>query len=269
MPAYEDILAGIQVPIVARGVEPGGCGAAGPVRRQMGGPRRRLAQDRLSRCRGEVGRVLGAGLVRRSVGLEFCAFPEEFRADRFELSELLRAVKSLILPPVSRFPFAEEGHVFLTNDSVRRLPAEDSPGDGVFWEIFRNGLVYYFGTAADTEEKRVPYPVLTRRIVGACYGLGQIYADLGMEDELLTMVFRVTNADGARLVDTGNGGDAFTCFIPEVEVEKRRTVADLVSGTAANAVKIVGELCERFNYMADGHGDLRPRLEDLLLRGRS
>ena len=98
--------------------------------------------------------------------------------------------------------------------------------------------------------------------------IGQLYAGLGLETELLTFVFRLSNTEGAILeLPAAPGERSYGCYIPDVEVAKRRTVADVVSGPAANAATVIREICERFGFRSDEHVGLNQRLDALLRQG--
>ena len=52
-------------------------------------------------------------------------------------------------------------------------------------------------------------------------------------------------------------------YIPSVKVTMQRTVADLASGTTDHALRIVKEICERFNLPDGKHQNLESAIKEL------
>ena len=218
-----------------------------------------------NRCRD----ALGPRMSKTIPMLEVIAYPSEFEEERIQLTDLRKAADKVILPPLADFPFLadDEGQVYFTNQAllgVRSQDGHETPAH--FWQAFRNGLFHHVSALPTTKDSlEVPYPALLRRVGAALTVLGQLYSELGLDEELLTITFRLSNCEGHVLVQTNTESpEELRCYIPEIVVRKRRTVADLDSAPAQHAVKVVLEMCERFNLSADDHIALRQRLSTFL-----
>jgi hypothetical protein len=191
------------------------------------------------------------------------------------LSDIRRAWDSVVLPRQPEFPFPlGEGCVsYATNESIRCFSQEESAADVQFyWEIAQCGLLYAMmstsSVAESSDQRTLDYIALVRRVAIQVAVMAQMYSELGLDAELLTLTFRISNTEGTVLRGTDlPPGGAYRCFIPEVEVVKRRTVADLLSGPAAHAARIVEEICERFGVRSEDHVALPQRLETFLRHG--
>jgi hypothetical protein len=231
----------------------------------------------LGQCRQSARSALGGKSFSHALVLEVAAYPGRFQVDRLTLTELGRARDEVVLPPESAFPLlpVPGATSYATNDSIRAVAQRSSPGGTAFYsEVFLCGLLYCAaseGTTGGDSGHTVAYAALLRWVGTAMAALGQLYAGLGLEAELLTLVFRLTNTEGARLemAPQPTAGRVYRCFIPDIEVVKRRTAADVLSGPAANAATVVLEICERFGFRGDEHVGLHQRLESLLRRGPS
>lgn len=223
----------------------------------------------IARCRIEARKVLGSRQLHEQPVLEVWAYPGECFPDSITLSDMMSAVTDIVMPPDDGFLAAAENRIspYTTNDSVR-----SHGGDGVegkfryYWEFGRNGLFYLSMLWSDGQENphRIDYGLLVRRIGNLVAAMGHLYADLGQEAELLTMAFRLVNAEGCLLEATESDEQKeFRCYIPEIEVTKRRTVADLASAPDEHAAKVVHEVCERFNFQADFHTALSRQLNSV------
>jgi hypothetical protein len=208
--------------------------------------------------------------------LEISAYPGEFRqAHEGEgLSQIRKAMENVLIPHPADIilldtPLQQD---FFTNHSLLSRPKGDSPEERLcFWQAFQSGLFHHvsrLGTPADLQQ--ISYPQLVSRVAAGISILGQFYSELGLEDELLTVTFALTNAQGCTLIEVPeNRTEQFRCYIPEISVRRRRTVADLVSGPEAPAYKIIRDICERFNYAADLHPALKQDLNRVLSSHRS
>jgi len=237
----------------------------------------------LGQCRQSARSTLGGRSFNQGLVLEVAAYPGRFLVDRLTLTDIRRARDEVVLPPEGVFPLLPlaEGTSYATNDSLRSYLQPPAGGRTAFYaEVFVCGLLY--GAAAEATAEASPgegeatspgralaYGVLLRWVSTAMAAIGQLYAGLGLEAELLTLVFRVCNTEGAslELASTPDAGRVYRCFIPDIEVTKRRTAADVLSGPAAHAATVVLDICERFGFRSDEHVGLSQRLEALLRRG--
>ena len=228
----------------------------------------------LSRCRAEARRVLRTKALKNAPLFEASAFPGEFFTDRITLSDLRRAWDAVTLPRQPEIPLPHDARniAYATNESIRCHSNRESRKECEFyWELARCGLLYTLMTSMGKRDDSVSwldYNMLVRRVATVVAVLAQVYSELDLEAELLTLTFRIGNTEGAMLHGAGVQPDArYRCFIPEVEVVKRRTVADLLSRPAAHAAQIIEEICERFGMRSEEHTGLTPRLEAFLRHG--
>jgi len=131
-----------------------------------------------------------------------------------------------------------------------------------YWQFFRYGLFHHVSSILDLRDSQeVSYLLLVDRIGAAIKLFGDLFSEMGCEDEILIFTVGVNHAEGCRLVDSdADKSEKLICYIPEVKVRKRRTVADLVSAPVEHAVRVIREVCERFNLPSDRHPELRRRL---------
>jgi len=229
----------------------------------------------IAQCRQTARSTLGGKSFGQALVLEVAVYPGRLLIDRLTLSDVGRARDEVVLPPEGGFPVepVPGSTTYATNESVRSyLQAAPEGGYASYLEFFLCGLLYCatIEGPADADRRVLPYNALLRRVGTAMAAVGQLYAGLGLETELLTFVFRLSNTDGASLELPAHPGErSYTCFIPDVEVIKRRTAADVVSGPAPNAATVIREICERFGFRSDEHVGLNQRLEALLRLGPS
>ena len=204
--------------------------------------------------------------------LQIAAFPPQFHDDPYTLSDIKKAVANVALPVPSDFPLkaVRRGDLYFTNASLLSRSRDRRLSRFHFWQAFQSGLFHHVsGLQLLAEGRTIPYGLLVNRIAAGMRVLADYYSELGLTDELLTFTVSLANVRDCRLVADGAGQSAlkrqaFTCFIPDIVVRKRRTVADLCAGTAQHAHKVITEVCERFNFSADQHPGLRKRLAGIL-----
>ena len=227
----------------------------------------------IGECRQAARSTLGGKRFSQAILFEVAVYPERLLMDRLTLTDIGRARDEVVLPPEGGFPLPPMpgATTYATNESVRSYlqtaPAETTP---FYLEVFLCGLLYSAlieGTTDDAGGRTLAYASLLHRVGTAMAAIGQLYASLGLETELMTFVFRLSNTDGAVLeLPTQATEPAYRCFIPDIEVTKRRTAADVVSAPAPNAATVIREICERFGFRSDQHVGLSQRLEALLRR---
>ena len=227
----------------------------------------RFFLEQIVRSQAGCRQVIGPRRHRSLPFLELLAFPTEFREDAYSLTDIRNAAATIIVPPLVEFVGfeANEQQAYLTNESFLSKPQSLESGRLFFWELFRTGLFHHLSSLAPAgSAKEIAYPVLADRVATVMIVLGQYYSALGMQDELITFTVALKNAEDCLLTETPNPTpDPLRCFIPEVLVQKRRTVADLASGSDQHALKVIREICERFNFDAGSHVGLRQRLARL------
>ncbi|NLF16914.1 MAG: ATP-binding protein [Lentisphaerae bacterium] len=227
----------------------------------------------LAQSRQEARRALGNNAFNQSLVLEVAVYPERLLIDRLSLSDVHRARDEVVLPPEGAFPVLPDpgATTYASNDSIRSLVTAPAAGGGTsYLEVFLCGLMYCacVDQPSEAAPRELHYNRLLRWVGSAMGAVGQLYAALGFETDLLTIVFRLANTEGVRLVlPAQSEADALVCHIPDIEVSKRRTAADVVSGPEANAAQVVREICERFGFRSDDHVGLNQRLEALLRLG--
>lgn len=198
--------------------------------------------------------------------LEIVAYPSNVHTDEQSLSRIRKTIETLsISSPVDPVGFnGSDQQVYFTNTSYLSRPGKitDEQAKSAFWQLFPSGLFHHVANlSTPTEPTEVNYARLVHRIGAGVAVLGQFYSALGAEDELLTFSFKLTNCEGAELIEAGFPEEGpFKCYIPEIIIRKRRTVADLLSGPVQHAGKIIKGICQRFNFITDRHIDLKPKL---------
>jgi len=194
--------------------------------------------------------------------LEVVAYPPEYNSIELTLSDIKRALQNVVLPTISDFPFWNDSNTsnYFTNQSY--LCKGKTKQKLVYAQAFQSALFHHVSAFRAVEDAmRVDYSLLIQRVATAISVLGQYYLELGMEEELLTFQIRVINAQERVLVNSGHEqGDSHTCFIREIIVHKRRTVADLGSSPQQHACKVIKEICERFNLSAGEHINLSQKV---------
>ncbi len=213
--------------------------------------------------------IIGPLTFKNRPFLEVSAYPSKFRHDDQVLSEVRHAVEIAVVPPLTDFTLLDspDQHSYFTNQSFLSRPK--SPSDNprfCFWQAFQSGLFHHISSLTSaTDPRAISYPRLMSRIVTATAFLGQLYTEMGLEDDLITFTFTVMNSENYFLTDVPSDESAsYLCYIPEVVVRKRRTVGDLASSPEDHAQKVIKEICERFNVDASKHFGLHQRLTGIL-----
>lgn len=218
---------------------------------------------------------LGPRNLGHFCNLEIVAYPAEFFDDTVDLSDLKRAAENVAMPVLSDLPFTPDDtpgcESFLTNQSLLcRFVDRSGPKGKVarfhFWQFFQTGMFHFICSLAELKNGRaISYPQLLNRVGSAVELIGELYSELGLDDEILTFTVGLTNSEKCRLTDVDvDNAERLQCYIPEITVRKRRSVADLTSAPAEHATRVIREVCERFNLSSDQHPQLRQQLNRLL-----
>lgn len=169
--------------------------------------------------------------------------PPAFNPEEFSLSTLRKAIDAA-LPSLPSPEFLDSGELkgaYVTNTSLRALPKKELR----MWQLFKSGMFHYIGYLP-APERELPFTALVDKITEAVRFLGKLYAELGYAEELLNITFSFEHTEDVRLI-LPKRRSKFICRIPKISVEMSRSAADLVSGEAAHAVRLAGEIAERFN----------------------
>ena len=227
----------------------------------------------IGQCRQAARGTFGGKSFAHDLVLEVAAYPGKLLMGRLTLTDINRAREEVVLPAEGGFPVLPLPGAthYATNDSVRSylLPG-NAAGAPFYLEAFLCGLLYgvVVESAATGEDRGVSYTGLLRWVGTALAAIGQLYTGLGLEAEVLTIAFRLSNTEATCLqLPAQPAARTYRCFIPDIEVSKRRTAADVVSDPASHAATIVQEICERFGFRSDQHVGLQQHLEALLRRG--
>ena len=226
----------------------------------------RQAEGSVATCRG----WLGPRRMGRYINLTVTAYPTEFKADGLVLSEIKRLVEGLPAPMRHRLPLlpGNDGETFMTNEALMSRQVRESGAGFFFMQVFQSRLFHHVSSVAlGGEQAAVTYPVLVERIASAIQVLGELYSELGGEDELLTFTVGLSNVKSCRLIETPETkprDEPYKCYIPDIMVRMRRTVADMLTGTEVHAARVIAEVCERFNFDARQHDFLRQQLRKML-----
>ena len=212
---------------------------------------------------------LGPKRMEAAISLVLTAYPDEFHRDTWTLSDIRRAVQNIALPipGLLALPGVGEGEAFLTNDSFTGHCAHAQVERFHYFQAFQSGLLHHvLGHEAHRKrETEVSYRRLLPLLANAVRALGEFYENLGVEDDLITFTMTLTNVKDCVLTETGcSTVGVYRCHIPDIVVKMRRTSADLIAGTLEHALKVVREVCERFNLPSDQHRNLRTDLQRIL-----
>jgi hypothetical protein len=211
---------------------------------------------------------IGPKTLNQVCTLDIAAYPTTYQPDDRMLSDISAALHRVTLPAPSDLPFlshVSDDELFFTNDSLLGQRKNDPLTRFDRMQLFQSGLLHYAINLTTPENaNELPYFHLARRIATALQLISEYYSELGLDDELLTITILLKGTLNCQLTGTDHPNEAhFTCRIPDIEIKKRRTVADLAADTLPPTEKIIQEICERFNYEARHHQNLRPFLKRL------
>jgi len=204
--------------------------------------------------------------IKKQPLFEVSAELDSYDQSEFELTEIRRAV-NFSACTFSGTPFLFTGDMeetFFTNIALRSY----SPGSNQFWQAFQSGLFHYLRPMHG--ENRADYKGVIQFVSEAIHFLCEYYSELGLETEMLTLRFRMHNVEGFELsglepfLRTKREDTKCECHIPEIKVKIKRTVADLTSGPVEHSVRVVKEICERFNFPSSGHEYLEETINAFL-----
>ena len=220
---------------------------------------------------------LGPKNLDHFCNIEITAFPQNFFDEDTDLSDLRKAAESIALPVPGGLPFLPENRsnceMFLTNQSLQCRQIERNEENNqvehfFFWQFFRLGAFHYNCSITDRKhDKTISYQQLVNWIASAVELIGELYSELGYDDEIINFKVELDNVEQCTLVNINNElnkTEKYQCYIPEIVVSKKRSVADLISGSVEHSTRVIREVCERFNLPADQHTQLRQYLNKFL-----
>ncbi len=190
--------------------------------------------------------------------LEIIVTPDHYIAERFSLSELKQACRNSLRLGSKKGSFisiSDMEQLYAANISLRYLPPEEHKS----WQLFQSGMFHY-RLQLDTPPKTIHYAELVRLIAEAMLFFGQFYEELEFADEILKLTFILDNVEDTLLDQAPAGAlsklTTYRCHIPRIKYSMQRTSADLVSGNIDHSVRVIQELCERFNMPVARHRNL-------------
>jgi len=188
--------------------------------------------------------------------------PPRFHSEAFGLSALRHAVDAALpsLPTPEFLDSDELKKAYITNTSLRALSKKGSR----MWQVFKSGMFHYIAYQP-APGRELAFSLLTHKVAEAFRFLGNLYSELGYAEELLTISLTLENTENVRLMLTPKQRTKFICRIPKISIEMTRSAADLASGEAAHAARMISEIAERFNvsdpYLRDLPGKIDAYLE--------
>ena len=186
---------------------------------------------------------------------EVSAELDSYNQDEFALSEIRRAV-TFSACTFSGTPFLFIGDMdetFFTNIALRSYSSTSEQ----FWQAFQSGLFHYIRPIKT--DNGADYREIIQFVAEAIHFLCEYYSELGLADEMLTLRFRMHNVEGVMLaglepfIRGRNETQKYESHIPKIKVKIKRTVADLASAPVQHSIKVVKEICERFNFPSNSH----------------
>lgn len=175
--------------------------------------------------------------------LQLSFLPLAENAGSFDLSFLRRAVSdSLNWLPASFFLGADDmTGSYITNTSLRYLSTVPVPH---LWQLFRSGLFHYI---AVPEQKNGIFHAdhLAAWCAEAVAFAGKLYAELGYSEELFAIHLTLSRMEEKKL--HLGGKECGVCRIPQINVEFKRSAADLAVGVTAHGARLLRGIAERFN----------------------
>ena len=212
----------------------------------------------LQNGRSQAKQVLGNRIWREKPLFEAAIHPQR-RLKTFTLSDCRRHLESLEKPGLHDFPWPSaqlrENPIYASNEAIRCHSAEDTE-PAFFWEFYPEGLFYCAVALPELPGKSIDSATLLQLCVITLALNGELFSQMGLGGELLTLIFRLNNTLDMNLNLGSSVGDKQNrCHIHDIHIFISRTAGDIEGGAAANtSAHFFREFCERFNYrstMAD------------------
>lgn len=204
-----------------------------------------------------------------AVLMQLTVCPNQYTKDRFTLSEIKCAAGNSLCP-LAEAHFVSENDMnesYFSNVALRSLPNDELK----MWQIFKTGMFHYIAYWP-VPDKKIGYRYIMRFFAEAVSFLARLYAELGYAEELLDITVSLNQVEDIELSETPHSGNykdsRYFCRIPDIRITLQRSAADLASGYVEHAVRIIKELCERFNF-PDGRHERLPGSITAYLEKRS
>lgn len=174
---------------------------------------------------------------------EFFIVPPKYNADLLQLSTVKKAVEDTasLYPGASSLADFDFPDTYFTNTSLRGF----NTAGNVMIQLWKTGLLHFAGEFPVENQGDVSFAVLVSFLAKSVSFAAQYYSFLGFSEELLSLNFKIRNAEDLQLIP-GNGLQG-RCRIPEIEIHFERSASDLVSGCEYHTVRFLRSVFERFN----------------------
>ena len=227
----------------------------------------------LQNGRNQAKQVLGNRIWRETPLFEAAIHPQR-RLKNFTLSDCRRHLESLEMPSLHDFPWPSaqlrDNPIYASNEAIRSHSTENAE-PAFFWEFYPEGLFYCAVPLPELPGKSIDSATLLQLCVITLALNGELFSQMGLGSELLTLIFRLNNTLDLNLnLGSSSGDKQNRCHIHDIHIFISRTAGDLEGGAAANtSAHFFREFCERFNYsINDGEfSAISKGLENFLQRG--
>lgn len=194
---------------------------------------------------------------------EFSAAPPSFTKKAFGLSEVQSAVNDSLISfhndPL--FSLENDEETYFTNVSFRSLSLVKK----LYFQAFRSGLFHY--VCAIHKKKDIEVELLIPLFCGSLFFISNYYCLLGYEDAVVTITLRLPGMDGRRLTLSGTKPQKpYVCRIPEIQVDLKRSAADLSAGLTEHTVRAFKNVLYCFNVPESRHGEIRKHITEYFAR---
>ncbi|MFA6931417.1 MAG: ATP-binding protein [Lentisphaeria bacterium] len=229
--------------------------------------------DLLQNGRNQARQVLGNRVWREKPFFEAAIHPQK-RQKNFTLTDCRRQLEALERPGLQDFPWPsahiQQSSLYASNEAMRGHSAEGAEPQ-FFWEFYPAGLFYCAVALPLLPENSIDSTTLLQLYVITLALNGELFSQLELGSELLTLTIRLNNTLDLNLkLNSAVENNPLRCHIHDIRIINSRTAGDLEGGAAAHtATQFFRELCERFNYsLNEGEfSAISKSLENFLQRG--
>ncbi len=178
----------------------------------------------------------------------------QHRSRQHSLTDWRRQVDNLGRPGLQNFPWPlpnpQEQVIYASNNSLRSHPKEATAVQRYFLELFPDGLLYCAVLLPELPGPGIAGEPLAQLCAIILALAGELFTQMGLGSELLTLAFNLNNTLELNLFPNGqNDHTRHLCHIHDIRVVKTRTAGDLEGGAAAStAAQVYREIGERFNF---------------------
>ena len=192
------------------------------------------------------------------------------RRKLLSLTDWRRQMDSLERPSLHNFPWPlpnpQEQVIYASNNSLRVHPKDAAAPQKYFLELFPDGLFYCAVLLPELPGPAIAGKPLAQLCAIFLAMAGELFTQVGLGSELLTLFFSLNNTLELHLLPNGQNNQLqYRCHIHDIRIiGKTRTAGDLEGGAAAStAAQVYQEICERFNY-SQNDGQARATANALL-----